>query len=136
MAKSKVQKGIPETKSKLNENQEAVINYLIGDPCVAEAARKSKIVSAKQIHFWLKEDSNFKTELERRRNLVFSEAMNRLKKTTGEAVKVLAKLLQSDCEKIQLAAADKLLGYSFRSKEVLEIETRIEALEQVANAQS
>ena len=122
-----------KNNSRLTEKQEKVLPVLLANPCIAEAARQSGVCTSKTLHEWFREAA-FKAEVDRLRNEVFNEAMELLKSGSKKATETLIKLLDSDQEKTRLAAAKELLGFSFRSKETLEIEERINSLEQaVAN---
>ena len=122
-------------KSKtLTKRQEQVLPIILSSTSYEEAARKAKI-SPKQIYEWLKDDC-FREELAQQRNAMFSEAMETLKITSQKAVQTFLNLLDHDNAKIKLSAADKILSFTFKGKEILEIEKRITSLEELANAKS
>ena len=118
-------------KEKLTPNQEKALPLFATNTSILEIARQAKI-NPKTIYEWLKIDA-FKSAVERLRNATFDEAMATIKNTTLSAVKTLAGLLKSDDERIKLAAAKEVLGFAFKSKEILEVEPRLQALEEIAN---
>lgn len=111
----------------LTKRQLQALPHLLACPTYEEAARQAS-VSVKQIYCWLK-TSVFKAELERRRNEIIEEAVNRLKCNTTKAADTLVTLLSHSNPTIQRGVANDLLNHVAKFIELHEIEERIQVLE-------
>lgn len=111
----------------LTKRQLQVLPYLLACPTYEEAARQAR-VSVKQIYCWLK-ISAFKAELDRRRNVIIEEAVNKLKSNTTKAADTLITLLSHSNPMIQRGVANDLLNHVAKFIEMQEIEERIKFLE-------
>jgi len=117
-----------ENESTFTKKQLHALPYLVKCPSVSQAAKEAD-VCPRQIWKWL-QDPAYKREVDSQRNSLFSEAMARLKNASQKAVETLVSLLDSNCEKTKLSAAEKILSFAFKSKETIEIELRLEQIEQ------
>lgn len=77
---------------------------------------------------WLKQPA-FAEALRSAEALAYREALATVQKATGEAAEVLRGLLASESEAIRLRAASELLAFSMKSRDAVEIEERLEAIE-------
>jgi hypothetical protein len=116
-----------KSQEELTKRQLQVLPFLLACPTYEEAARQAH-VSVKQIYCWLK-TSAFKAELDRRRNEIIEEAVNKLKCHTTKAADTLVSLLSHSNPTIQRGVANDLLNHVAKFIELREIEERIQFLE-------
>lgn len=116
-----------KSHAELTKRQLQVLPYLLACPTYEEAARQAH-VSVKQIYCWLK-TSAFKAELDKRRNEIIEEAVNKLKYNTTKAADTLVALLSHSNPTIQRGVANDLLNHVAKFIEMHEIEERIQLLE-------
>jgi hypothetical protein len=81
------------------------------------------------VRYWLKDDV-FLARVQELRSKVFQRAVALLCGASGRAAKTLGKLLQSKDERVQLGAAKAILEAAPRLREAVELEIRLQALEQ------
>jgi len=93
-----------KSHTELTKRQLQVLPYLLACPTYEEAANQAH-VSVKQIYCWLK-TSAFKAELDRRRNEIIEEAVNKLKYSTTRAA-TLVNLLSHSNPTIQRGVANE-----------------------------
>lgn len=110
----------------LSRKQREAIPHLIGARSLEEGREKAK-VSKSTLYEWLK-DQNFKAELDRTRERVISDALNRLKQGVATAVENLTELMNADSLTIRIRACERVIDFYFRQKE-LDLEDRISQLE-------
>ena len=118
---------VNKSKCKLTKRQEDIIPYLLSCTTQKEAAKNADL-SEKQLTQWLK-DPLFKEELNKRRKDAFEDSMQKIQGATLEAINTLVDLMKDEDSRVKLSACDKVLSYSFKSKEIFEICNRIEQLE-------
>jgi hypothetical protein len=82
---------------------------------------------------WRK-DLLFLEELERQRQVVFSEALGILKQTVSQAVITLRNLLSSENEAVRLRACVHCVLLGLKVKGEVELEDRVRSLEETAQA--
>lgn len=111
----------------LTRRQLQALPYLLACATYEEAAHQAN-VSVKQIYCWLK-TTTFKAELDRRRNEIIEEAVNKLKCNTTKAADTLVTLLSHSNPMIQRGVANDLLNHVAKFIELQEIEERIQFLE-------
>lgn len=116
-----------KSQEELTKRQLQVLPFLLACPTYEEAARQAH-VSVKQIYCWLR-TSAFKAELDRRRNEIIEEAVNKLKYHTTKAADTLVSLLSHSNPTIQRGVANDLLNHVAKFIELREIEERIQFLE-------
>lgn len=73
-------------------------------------------------------DPSFKAELDRQLNQLMDSALGRIKGAAGEAVETLRALIGSDNESIRLRAAQGIIDYTLKARE-LEIGARLDEIE-------
>jgi hypothetical protein len=111
----------------LTRKQTECIPHLIGARSLEEGRLKAKVSKA-TLFKWLKEDL-FKSELDRQREIVISEALDRLKVSLSKAVDELAGLIDADEKNIKIRACERVIEFFLKTKELSEIEGRLSALE-------
>jgi hypothetical protein len=111
----------------LTRKQRECIPHLIGAKSLEEGRLKAKVSKA-TLFKWLKEDT-FKAELDRQREIVISEALDRLKASLSKAVDELAGLIDADEKNIKIRACERVIEYFMKTKELSEIEARLNTLE-------
>ena len=112
---------------KLSERQKKAIPLLVNSPTVEGGCKGAKI-SRETYYQWLS-DPLFKDELKRHRDQVIEEALNVMKANMTKAVNTLVTLLNAKNEFLKRSVANDILGHVLKSKELEDIERRIEALE-------
>jgi hypothetical protein len=115
----------------LTRKQREAIPHLIGARSLEEGRRKAG-VSKNTLYTWLK-DEKFKAELDRLREEVISDALDRLKRSIADAVEGLTKLMSAKEKNIKIRACERVLEFFFRAKELEEIEARLSELEKSAD---
>ena len=96
---------------------------------LAEAARKLR-VGTSTLYRWAHTDA-FKEQLDAGRRVIFDEAIGRIKAASGKAVDKLVSVMRGPDLAEARKAATTILELGFRSKEMLEFEARIAALERM-----
>ncbi len=111
----------------LSERQKKAIPFLINASTVDCGCKAAKI-SRETYYQWLS-DPLFKDELKRHRDQVIEEALNIMKANMTRAVSALVGLLKAKNQFLRRSVANDILGHVLKSKELEDIERRIEALE-------
>lgn len=115
-------------KENLTRRQLHVLPFLISNPSIESAAKESG-VSAKQIFDWLNQ-SNFRQELENRKNEAVNQAVDRMKTNASKACDTLISLLDSaESESVRHRVAIDLLNMTLKYMEFKDVEQRIRKLE-------
>ena len=118
-----------DIQNPLTRKQIEAIPYLVGAKSLEEGCRKAKVAKT-TLYQWLKNES-FKTELERTRERVTREALDRLKAAITRAVEGLIHLAQDKNKSIRLRACEKVIDFFLKVKEADEIEGRLEKIEKI-----
>jgi hypothetical protein len=111
----------------LNRRQQAVAALLAAGKSAVAAAREAG-VGERTVHTWLGTDG-FRREVERLRGELFGAALGSLSGFLTKAVATLGELLDSDEEKIRLAAARGILADAATIRQSIDLNARIEELE-------
>jgi len=117
----------PAEAPRLTTRQRKVIAAIIAAPSYEDAIQAAG-VCRQTFYSYLRQD-HFKTELNRRLNELTDGAFTRLKTASGEAVETLRTLLKSESENVRLRAAQAIVDYVIKARELNEIETRLDAIE-------
>jgi Mg2+ and Co2+ transporter CorA len=96
---------------------------------VEEGCRAAGI-TAQTWYNWLK-DAPFKAEVDRQREAVTTEALDRLKGSVRVAVECLRSLLDVDEKSIRLKACGEVLDYFMKAREIEGIERRLDEIERI-----
>lgn len=113
----------------LTRKQKEAIPHLICARSLEEGCRKARIAKA-TLYEWLK-DGGFKSELERQREKVITDALERLKAGITRAVDGLLELSEDKEKGIRLRACEKVLDFFLKTKEIEELEGRLEKIERI-----
>ena len=105
------------------------IAHIIASPSIEEASRRSS-VSRATLHKWLKNDA-FKAELRSKRDVVVNSALNTLKSAASQAVDELIELIKAPRAEVRLSASKCIIEYVLKSREIENIEQRLEKVERV-----
>src|SRR5262245_61678447 len=107
----------------------AVTLALAGGDTVATAAQKGG-VGERTVYRWLQEDG-FRQEVAHTRATMFAQALGRMAEGAVSAVVVLRQLcLKGKSESVRLSAARSILELGNKLRESVELEERLQALEQ------
>lgn len=120
--------------SELNERQKKIMTYLLCCRTVQEAAQKAGVRLA-TVFKWLK-DPIFKQELDRLREEVVSDVVDRLKIHCMKATEVLVDLMESENETIRRGSANDILNHTTTFVEMRDLENRLESLEKAIKERS
>jgi hypothetical protein len=115
----------------LTRKQVEAIPHLIGARSLEQGRKKAKVGKA-TLYEWLK-DEGFKSELERQREGVITDALERLKTGITRAVDGLLELSEDKQKGIRLRACERILDCYWRSKEMDELEKRLERIEKIVS---
>lgn len=116
-----------ECDVKLNTRQKKIMTYLLSCRTVKEASQKAGIRLA-TVFKWLK-DPGFKAELDRLREEVISDVVDRLKVHCMKASDVLVDLMESENEAIRRGSANDILNHTHTFVEMRELAIRLDTLE-------
>jgi transposase-like protein len=99
---------------------------------VRRAARECS-VGARTIHRWLEKEP-FRHRIQELRTEMFTCAVGRLSRVSGKAAGKLKGLLDSEDERIRLAAAKTILETGMKAREMVDLLDRVDTLEKRALA--
>ena len=119
---------------KLTRKQDAAIGALLYQPTILEAAKTVGIGEA-TLRRWLKLD-DFNAAYRGARRQAVENAIARLQCATGAASDALLELLGAESEAVRLRAATAILDYAYKGVEMLDLELRIQGLEERASHQT
>ncbi|MBU4311851.1 MAG: hypothetical protein KJ706_03960 [Candidatus Omnitrophica bacterium] len=124
---NEIEQNMPE----LSNKQIQLISCLLTSPTIEEACNKAGIERGSYYN-WLRDEA-FKAELKRQRDIVTSEALDRLKGALSKAVEELIKLMDSTLPSLRRWACKDVLDYTLRSIELENIEDRLAKIEKHIN---
>lgn len=114
--------------NELNERQKRMLAFLLTCKTIKEASKKAGVRLA-TVFKWMR-DPEFKAELERLREEIIGDVVNRLKIHCMQATEVLVDLLGSQSETVRRGAANDIISHTQSFMTLRDIEGRVEALEQ------
>lgn len=120
--------------AELNPRQRKIMTYLLCCRTVKEASQKAGIRLA-TVFRWLKGPS-FKAELDRLREEVISDVVDRLKVHCMQATDVLVDLMESENEVIRRGSANDILNHTHTFVEMRELAMRLDAVEKTIKERS
>jgi hypothetical protein len=120
---------------RLSARQQKAILALLTEPNIREAARVVK-VGERTLHTWLK-DQTFCLAYHEARATAVSQAIARLQRASGEAVDTLAEVMGDHAAGafVRVTAATKILEMAIKGIEIAELQRRLNALEEAAEAE-
>jgi len=116
-----------ETKTELTQRQIKAIPSIVTSPTYTQGCKKAKIHKA-TLYKWLK-DPVFKTELDRQRDEVASEAFGVLTQSLTKAVETLSGLLDNKDDRIKRLTAKDVIDFIIRHKENEDLDKRLMEVE-------
>jgi hypothetical protein len=121
-------------KSRLGSKKDAAIVALLSQRSVEDAARVAG-VGSRTLHRWLREPEFDAAYREARRG-TYGQSVARLRQASSAAVSTLLKIMvdPSAPASTRVRAADSVLDHGAKAMELEDIETRLAALEQSAEA--
>jgi hypothetical protein len=123
-------KGNEKETGELNAKQLRAIESLLSEP-TTRAAAKAAGVSEVTLWRWLNEPAFAEAYREARSHLL-ETTLTALQSASGDAVKTLRNVLNDEQARPgeKVSAARAILEYALKSREILEVEERLRALEQ------
>jgi len=115
----------------LTDRQRRAIPIILAARTIEEGCLSAKITT-QTWYSWLKAPV-FKAEVDRQRDVVIAETLDRLKAAICKAVERLALLMDSTSESIQLRACGQVIDYFLKAREIESIERRLTELERLAD---
>ena len=112
----------------MTARQLKAIPFIVSSPTYTEGMQKAK-VNRSTFYKWLK-DPDFKTELDRERDEVASEAFGVLSQSLTKAVETLVGLLNNKDDRLKRLTAKDIIDFIIRHKEIEDLEKRLAAIEQ------
>jgi len=112
---------------RLTTRQRKVISAIIAARSYEEAIPAAGV--CRQTFYSYLKRPHVKAELDRQLNELTDGAFTRLKTASGEAVETLRTLLHSESENVRLRAAQAIVDYIIKARELNEIENRLDAIE-------
>ena len=122
------------SREKLGAKQEAAILALLSSRNVEEAARAAS-VNQRTLFRWMKEPA-FNAAYRAARRAAFGQSVGRLQQASSAAVSTLLKVMvdPGTPASTKVRAADSVLAHTIKAMETDDIEVRVTALEQAAEA--
>jgi transposase-like protein len=114
--------------TKISTKQETAIAALLSASSITAAAKEAGL-GEKTLRRWLK-DEGFKRALDEARREVLAQTIANLLRASSRAVNVLIGLLESEAEGIRLRAALGLVDRAMEMVAYLNLETRLESVEE------
>lgn len=111
----------------LTSKKQKAIAALLTTPSRGEAARLVGITE-RTLYRWLQEDT-FRLELAQKEGLVIDDAARKLLSLQGQAIETLSDILVNSTDKYRLQAAQTILAYHLRLRELRNTEERLTRLE-------
>jgi hypothetical protein len=117
----------------LTRKQREAIPFLIGARSIEEGRKLAK-VGQRTIHRWLKEPA-FKNAVEHARETFVTEALDRLRSSVSRAVSTLSDTMVEGEPALKVRAASLILEYFFKTREIMELESRVRRIEEALDAE-
>jgi hypothetical protein len=116
-----------DAQPELTARQRRIIPFLLSHNIV-DACRLAR-VSRKSVWEWMKEEG-FQEELKRARDELFADSLELIRGNVEKAVNKLVTLMEeAEKQDVQIRAAENILEYAVRLKQMEELEKRLEILE-------
>lgn len=95
-----------------------------------DAAAKEARIGRETIYRWMRQ-KHFKEMIEKKRQELFEEGLNRLRAATDKAALTMIALLDSEDETSRRLAAKDILNFALKAIETQDLEERIERIEDI-----
>jgi hypothetical protein len=120
----------PDTplSTELSLKQQRLLVALVANPDI-QTACKTTGIGRSTAHRWLKMPA-FRVELGHQRDSVLSETMDSVKTHAIRAMSELAKMLDTEDDRLRRLICNDILGHALKIRELEDIERRLVALEQ------
>ena len=115
---------------KLTRKQEQAIAALLSTPTLKDAAQASG-VSEVSLWRWM-QLPEFQAQYRTARRQIVERAVSELQAATGEAVETLKRNLHCEQASVEIRAAQIILEQAVKGVELIDLQERVEALEQAA----
>ena len=112
----------------LSDRQRKAIPFITAARTYTEGCKRARL-DRKTFYAWLR-NPTFRAELDRQRDEVAAEAFGMLSQNLTRAVETLSALLDSKDERLVRLTANDVIGHYLKHKELAELESRIEGIEQ------
>jgi len=119
-----------QESAKLTGRQRRAIPLVLAARNVEEGCRAAGITTTTW-YTWMTRNATFKADVDRQREAVISEALDRLKAAVNQAVEGLTSLMNAEEKHIRLRACEKVVDYFFKNREIQDIEERLTRLEKL-----
>jgi hypothetical protein len=113
----------------MTAKQQKAIEALLAAPSIRQAAAATGL-GEKSIRRWLRLPE-FARAYEQARHQVFADALTDLRSATQDAVEALRTAVKEETGALRIKAATAVVRLSIQSAETLQLEARLERLEQV-----
>jgi hypothetical protein len=117
-----------EEKIKLSRRQLKAIPFLIGSPTYTQGCEKAKI-NKTTLYKWLK-NPEFRTELDRQRSEIVEAAFGMIAQNIEKAVSTLVGLLDTGDDRVKRLTANDIVNHFLKRRELVDLEERIERIEE------
>lgn len=117
--------------SEISAKQEKLIGLLLTERTIDAACQKAK-VNAATYWRWMKDD-DFLREYRRMRRGILENTVAKLQSSTYQAIDTLERNLNCENPASEIRAAQIILEQSLKGLELLDVENRLENLEEIIN---
>jgi hypothetical protein len=118
--------------AKLTTKQIKAIPILLAAHSYEEGCKKARI-SKSTLYSWMQEE-DFSAEFQRQRNEIAEAAFGMISQNVEKAVSTLVGLLGAKDDRVKRLTANDIVGHYLKYKELSELESRIEHIEEVLEA--
>lgn len=118
--------------SEITNKQEKLIARLLTEKTIDEACKKSN-VAVTTYWRWMK-DENFLTQYRRARRGILENTVAKLQSVTYQAIETLERNLNCENPAAEIRSAQIILEQSIKGLEMLDVENRIEMLEELVKS--
>jgi hypothetical protein len=121
---------IRDKSARLTSKQLKAIPHIVAAPTIDEGCKRAKI-SRNTFYTWL-QNTAFKAELKRQRDLVIEDALEIVKASINRAVNALIKLLDTtDNDSLKRLICNDIINHTMKSKELEDLDKRVGIIEEL-----
>ena len=118
-------------EAKLTTRQAKAIPVLLASKSYEEGCKKARI-SKTTFYTWM-QDEGFAAEFQRQRSEIVETAFDMIAQSVEKAVTTLVGLLDSKDERIKRLTANDIIGHFLKRRELVDLEQRIQRIEERLN---